>query len=86
MLSSVKDELIKSVTIKVKAPDINRELINQLSQMIKANPGETELKFLFIDPESKMSLPMFSRNIRIRLNNEFIAFLEDHPALDFKVN
>jgi len=86
MLSSVKDELIKSVTIKVKAPDINRELINQLAQMIKANQGETELKFLFIDPESKMSLPMFSRNIRIRLNNEFIAFLEDHPVLDFKVN
>jgi len=86
LLSSVKDELIKSVTIKVKAPDVDNELINQLTKMIKANPGETELRFLFIDPESKISLPMFSRTIKVRLNNDFITFLEDHPALDFKVN
>lgn len=86
LLSSVRDDLIKSVTVKVKAPDVDNELIYQLAAMIKANPGETELKFLFIDPESKLSLPMFSRNIRIRLNNEFVAFLEDHPALEFKVN
>ena len=86
LLSSVKDELIKSVTIKVKAPDVDNELINQLSQMIKQNPGETELRFLFIDPESKISLPMFSRTIKVRLNYDFINFLEDHPALDFKVN
>ena len=86
LLSSVKDELIKSVTIKVKAPDVDNELINQLTKMIKSNPGETELRFLFIDPESKISLPMFSRTIKVRLNNDFITFLEDHPALDFKVN
>lgn len=86
LLSSVKDELIKSVTIKVKAPDVDNELINQLTKMIKANPGETELRFLFFDPESKISLPMFSRTIKVRLNNDFITFLEDHPALDFKVN
>ncbi|MGQ9619544.1 MAG: DNA polymerase III subunit alpha [Bacteroidales bacterium] len=86
LLSSVKDELIKSITIKVKVHDVNHELINQIAQMVKANPGETELKFLFIEPESRISLPMFSRNIRVRLNNEFIAFLEDHPALEYKVN
>jgi len=86
LLSSVKDELIKSVTVKVKVPEVDNETIKNLVEFIKANPGETELKFLFIDPESKISLPMFSRNIRVRLNNDFIAFLEDHPVLDFKVN
>ncbi|HCI55597.1 MAG TPA: DNA polymerase III subunit alpha [Bacteroidales bacterium] len=86
LLSSVRDELIKSVTIKVKAADITNELINQLSQLIKTNPGETELRFLFMDAESKISLPMFSRNIRVRLNNDFVAFLDDHPSLEYKVN
>ncbi len=86
LLSSVRDELIKSVTIKLKAADITNELINQLSQLIKRNPGETELRFLFMDAESKISLPMFSRNIRVRLNDDFVAFLDDHPSLEYKVN
>lgn len=86
LLSSVKDELIKSFTIKIKAQDVNPEIINRLSQLIKANPGETELRFLFIDPENKISLPMFSRSIRVRLNNNFLAYLDDHPVLEYKVN
>jgi len=86
LLSSVRDELIKNVTIKVRAADINQELINQIKQYIKNNPGETELRFLVYDPESKISLPLFSRSIRVRLNNDLTTFLEDHPALDYKVN
>jgi hypothetical protein len=29
---------------------------------------------------------MFSRTIRVRLNNSFISYLEDHPGIEFKVN
>ncbi len=29
---------------------------------------------------------MFSRTYRVRLNNEFITYLEDHPGIEFKVN
>jgi DNA polymerase-3 subunit alpha len=86
LLSSVKDELIKSVTIKIKVEDVNRELINELMEMIKENHGETELKFLFYDTDDKISLPMFSRNVRVRLNNELISYLDDHPSIDYKVN
>jgi DNA polymerase-3 subunit alpha len=86
LLSSVKDELIKTVTIRVKASDVTGELINELMDLIKENHGETELKFLFYDLDEKISLPMFSRSIRVRLNNELISYLEDHPSLDFKVN
>jgi DNA polymerase-3 subunit alpha len=86
LLSSVKDELIKSVTIRVKASEVTGELISELMDIIKENQGNTELKFLFYDLDEKISLPMFSRSIRVRLNNELISYLEDHPSLDFKVN
>ena len=39
-----------------------------------------------ISPEDKITLPMFSRNLRIRLNNELISYLDDHPSIDYKVN
>jgi DNA polymerase-3 subunit alpha len=86
LLSSVKDELIKTVTLRVSADEVTSELISELSELIKENPGETELKFLFYDLGEKISLPMFSRSIRVRLNNELISYLEDHPSIDFKVN
>ncbi len=86
LLSSVKDELIKSVTLKVDPEFINRELINELMELVRENRGETELKFLFYDHEDKISLPMFSRTMRVRLNNELITYLDDHPGIEFKVN
>ncbi len=86
LLSSVKDELIKSVTLKVDPENINAEMINELKELVHENKGDTELKFLFLDSEDKISLPMFSRTIRVRLNNSFISYLEDHPGIDFKVN
>ena len=86
LLSSVKDELIKSVTIIIKTGDANQALIEELLDLVKENKGDTELRFLFYDQEDKISLPMFSRNIRVRLNNELISYLEDHPSIDYKVN
>jgi DNA polymerase-3 subunit alpha len=86
LLSSVKDDLIKTVTLKIDPVNINAEMINELKELVLQNKGETELKFLFTDNEDKISLPMFSRSFRVRLNNELISYLEDHPGIDFKVN
>ncbi|MCU0462174.1 MAG: DNA polymerase III subunit alpha [Bacteroidales bacterium] len=86
LLSSVKDELIKTVTLKINPENINNEMINELKELIRENKGETELRFLFLDPDDKISLPMFSRTLRVRLNNEFISFLDDHPGIEYKVN
>jgi DNA polymerase-3 subunit alpha len=86
LLSSVRDELIKSVTLKINPENIDHEMINALKQLISENKGETELRFMFLDKDDRISLSMFSRTQRVRLNNEFITYLEDHPAIDFKVN
>ncbi|MCE5347056.1 MAG: DNA polymerase III subunit alpha [Bacteroidales bacterium] len=86
LLSSVKDELIKSVTLKIDPANISNEMINELKELVIENKGETELKFLFIDSDDKISLPMFSRSLRIRLNNGLISYLDDHPGIEYKVN
>jgi len=86
LLSSVKDELIKSVTLKIDIENLNEEMINELIDLIRENKGETELKFLFLDKDDRISLPMFSRTIRVRLNNDLISYLDDHPGIEYKVN
>jgi DNA polymerase-3 subunit alpha len=86
LLSSVKDELIKSVTLKIDPGNISIEMINELKELVEENKGATELRFLFMDSEDKVTLPMFSRTFRVRLNNELISYLDDHPGIDYKVN
>jgi DNA polymerase-3 subunit alpha len=61
-------------------------MISELKELIRENKGETELKFLFTDPDDKLSLPMFSRTLRVRLNNELISWLDDRPGIEYKVN
>jgi DNA polymerase III subunit alpha len=86
LLSSVKDDLIKSVTIKIDPENISAEMIKDLKELVLENKGDTELKFLFIDSDDKISLPMFSRTYRVRLNNELISYLDDTPGIEYKVN
>ena len=86
LLSSVKDELIKSVTLKINPGNISTEMISELQELIRENKGETEIKFLFLDSDDKISLPMFSRSCRIRLNNTLVSYLDDHPGIEYKVN
>ena len=86
LLSSVRDDLISSITIRIKTGLINSEFIANLKTIIKENPGNKILKILLIDHEDKITLPLFSRSIRAGITNELIGWIEDNPELDFKVN
>ena len=86
LLSAVRDDLINSITIKVKAELVNPEFITNLKSLISENPGNKTLKFLLIDHDDKITLPLFSRSIKAGITNELIGWLEDNPELDYKVN
>ncbi len=86
LLSSVREDLMNSITIKLKTEAINAEFIATLKTIIAENPGNKTIKFLVIDHEDKITLPLFSRSIKAGITNELIGWLEDNPELDFKVN
>jgi len=86
LLSAVRDDLINSITIKVKAELVNPEFITNLKSLISENPGNKTLKFMLIDHDDKITVPLFSRSIKAGITNELIGWLEDNPELDYKVN
>jgi DNA polymerase-3 subunit alpha len=86
LLSAVREDLINSLTIKIRTDLVNHEFIAGLKTLIAENPGNKTLKFLLIDHDSKITLPLFSRSIKAGITNELISWLEDNPELDFKVN
>ena len=54
LLSSVKDELIKSVTLKIDPADITNEMIRELKELVSENKGETELRFEHHKPQRRL--------------------------------
>jgi len=86
LLTAVREDLIKSITIKLKPELVNTEFIKNLKSIITENPGNKSLKFLLIDHDNKITIPLFSRSIKAGITDELLGWIEDNPELDFKVN
>jgi len=85
LLSDVKENLIKSVQLRVSATEITQEFITEFSRVVESNKGNTILKFLIFDPKDKVWVEMFSRSNRVELNNEFVNFLDSQSAIEYKI-
>ena len=86
LLTSVKDELIRSLTVIIPVDRLNDDLVNKLKELAVRNKGKTELKIVVADPVEKISISLFSRSLKVELNNDLISFIESVPGLEFKVN
>jgi len=86
ILSEVKNEFIKSISLKIPLSAVNNKFIKDLKQLSETYKGKILLKFYIYDPDENMSINMFSRNIRINLSNTFLDFLENIPNIELKVN
>ena len=86
LLPDVKEELIKKITILIPLTFLNSTLITELAQLTKDSPGNTELYFKVIDPESKQSLDLVSRPVKLSVRRELISYIKDRPELDFRIN
>lgn len=86
LLTSVKDEMMKRITMVINIDSLDERMVSDLVKLFESNPGNTEVKVIVADPGEKISVSLFSRAYKIRLSNSFIRFLEDHPGIDYKVN
>jgi DNA polymerase-3 subunit alpha len=85
MLTDIREEQIKKITLSLFVDEVNDDLSDQLKQISSANPGKVQLKLRVVDPESKMSLEMFSRSYRVSITNELIKNL-NKLSVNYKVN
>lgn len=85
LLSEVREKLIHSVKILVPLSEINANWINEIQKIIKTN-GNIILKFSVYSPEDRVSVDLFSKSIRVNLNNEFIDFIRAQELVEMKIN
>ena len=86
LLQDEKDKLIEKISITVPIHDLDEPTINELSVLIKNNPGHSLLYFKVVDGEHNISLNLFSQNIRLNVTRELVDFLQENENIDFKIN
>ncbi len=85
MLSEVRDEMIKLLTISIPVDEVTDDMVDELRNLSTENKGKVPLRFRVVDRESNLSVEMFSRSHRVAVTSEFIGHLQKMD-LNFKVN
>jgi DNA polymerase-3 subunit alpha len=86
MMEEIREKYFKSITLKIPLPALTRELVHELASLTQNSKGKTLLKFDIWDPETKMMVNLFSRNTRIEITNDLLAYFEKQDDLAFKIN
>lgn len=86
LLQDEKDKLIEKISITLPIHDLDEPTINELSVLIKNNPGNSLLYFRLIDGEHNVTLDLFSKNIRLNVSRDLIDYLKNNDNIDFKIN
>ena len=86
LLQDVKDKLIERLNITVPIHDLTSPMIDELSAIIKNNPGKTLLSFHVIDGENNVSLNLIAQDVRLTVTNDLIDFLKESDCLNFQIN
>ena len=85
MLSSVREELVKNIQIKMPLDAITDEFLQGFEGFVQQGGGSANLKILVYDPADNVSIDLFSRSQRIVLSDELISFLTQSSDMEFKL-
>ncbi|RLD63682.1 MAG: DNA polymerase III subunit alpha, partial [Bacteroidetes bacterium] len=86
MLANLKENMLKSISLKIKISDLSEKIISEIFELAEKNKGNVLLNFLIYDPTDKTWIQMFSRNKKINLNNEILQYLKNNQSIEFKLN
>ena len=86
LMQDIKEHIIEKLTISLSIHTLDEQTVNEMSVLIKNNPGKTQLFFKIIDGEHQVMLNLFSRSIRIEVTQNFVDFLNENENIDFVIN
>ena len=86
LLQSVKEKAIERITITLTTDLLDEQVVTELGEMINENPGKTKLYFQLVDRTGKGHVLMRSTTKFVDVKSTLVNFIEQTPALDYKIN
>ena len=85
-LQTIKDKAIDRITISMLADEIDDRVVEELNEILRDNPGSTKLFISLHDAKGKNHVLLRSNNRTVDVKQGLIVFIEQTPALDYKIN
>ncbi|MBQ2297859.1 MAG: DNA polymerase III subunit alpha, partial [Bacteroidaceae bacterium] len=85
LLSDVKDKLIQKITFNVALDKLTSTMVEDLAEIVKENPGNTELIFN-IHSSGNNSLSLMSRKVKVRVEERLMLYIQDNDSIYIKIN
>ena len=88
MLNEVQANRTEGINILFSLDRLNNELIDELAEQIKANPGQVRLHVSVYNPLNRQSVALTSRSMGVHVSTKFYQWLclnRQDGVLDFKV-
>jgi DNA polymerase-3 subunit alpha len=86
MLPDVREELIKTLMLRMPIIDVTSDIIGDLKKIVHKGPGKALLRFNIYDAEENINIEMFSRNQRVSVSDELLSYLAGRPDIEFRLN
>ncbi|MES2731349.1 MAG: DNA polymerase III subunit alpha [Bacteroidota bacterium] len=86
LLSEIREKLSKEIQIQIDMSVLTSQFVQELDQLMKANPGNCQLKMTVQDREEKMEVQMLSRKYKISPTNEMIKRLSEWQGVSYRLN
>ena len=84
-LSSVRDEFVKTLHLKIPSYCINESFVNELMENVETKDGKTLLKVSLMDQEENMMVDLISRIGKINISDKLINFISLSNGIKFSV-
>lgn len=85
-LQSIKDKAIDRITISMVADSLDEQTVQELNELVCDNPGPTKLFFQVRDLQGKNHVLLHSTTKSVDVKRNLISYIEQNPALDYKIN
>ena len=85
-MSDVKEESVKSITLSFAIEQLTPEIVEDLMEYIKNNPGKSKINFNIRDIEQEFTLSLVSLNYSINIDQSFIDYVKELPGFEYKLN
>jgi DNA polymerase-3 subunit alpha len=76
LLAHACDDLVQAVQLVLPVEELTPPFIERLQDVVQKNQGSTALQLHLTERENNLSVPLFSRSLRVALTPEFIDFIQ----------
>jgi DNA polymerase-3 subunit alpha len=85
-LQTVKEKAIDRITISMNTDQLDEQIVTELKELIVEHPGKTKLFFQLRDSTGKYHVLLRSQKNLVDVRHSLISYIEQHEALDYKIN